>query len=320
MDQGTDQISSRLIDETYAATLDPMRYDALMDAWLAYIEAVPADEAEAHFKRDGMYIHFQRALTILDRMGRTQARDDSAAAIAAQMPGVGVVLNAEGQVLGLNDGARKLSAANLIERLSDLNIEPDAVDQVEAWLDNESRAPGRLGFLFLPCRVGREHQPSCLLVTPISLSKSNETDATEEAFLLATVDVQLDGAVAESLQTAYGLSSAETEVALQLAEGLQPQEIADVRAAKLTTIRSQIRSILNKLQARNTTDAVRTITGLAANFTTARAVSRASPPLVGAQRLRRIEHMILSDGRRLTRSEQGDFEGKPLLFFHNMLY
>lgn len=315
-----EEISHRLIDEAYAATLDPLRYDALMDAWLAYIESIPADEAEAHFKRDGMYMHFQRALAILDRMGRTQARDDSAAAIAAQMPGVGVVLDPSARVLAMNDGGRKLAAVNLVERLEHLEIQEDSVQQVKAWMTDESRSQGRFGFLFLPCRIGRDRAPSCLLVTPISLRKSTNTEASEDAFLLATVDIQLDGAVAEGLASAYNLSSAETEVALLLAEGLQPQEIADRRDARLTTVRTQVRSILNKLQARNTTDAVRTITGLAANFTTARAVSRAAPPLVGVQRLRRIDHMVLRDGRRLTWTEQGDFEGTPLLFFHNMLY
>ena len=313
-------ISTRLIDETYAATLDPLRYDALMDAWLNYVESIPEHGADDTFKRDGMYLHFQRALAILDRMGRAQVRETTAASIASQMPGVGVVLSPEGVVLAMNAGAQRLAALNRVETLEHLEIDETAVTSAQEWIETETRAPTNSGFAFIPCQIGRERAPSCLLLTPISLRTGPNLDSAEAAFLLATVDIRLDGTVADKLTEAFQLSEAETEVALLLADGLHPNEIAAQREARVTTIRSQIRSILKKLRARNITDAVRTISGFAANYTSAMAVSRSSPQLVGAQRLRRTDHMILEDGRRFAWTEQGDFEGRPILFFHNMLY
>lgn len=313
-------LSAKLIDETYAATLDPLRYDALMDAWVGYVDTLPDSEAEDAFRRDGMYLHFQRALAILDRMGRKQARDTSAASIAAQMPGVGIVVSPEGKIIAMNAGAQRIVSVNLVETLDHLEIDHAAIEKAKLWIEQETLTPSTTGFLFVPCRIGRERAPSCLLLTPVSLMSGTDADVADNAYLLATVDIRLDGAVAYNLTDAYGLSTAETEVALLLADGLLPAEIAESRNAKLTTVRSQIRSILNKLNAKNVTDAVRTISGFAANFTSAHALSRAAPPLVGAKRLRRTDHMVLQDGRRLAWTEQGDFEGRPILFFHNMLY
>lgn len=320
MTDSVDALTDRLIDETYAATLDPLRYDALMDAWVSYIDKLPPERGDDPFQRDGMYVHFQRALAILDRMGRSTARETSAASIAAQMPGIGIVLDPEGRVIAMNPGAQHLSAMNRVERLSHLELDSDTVERAESWMTEETRIPSANGFLFIPCLIGRDRTPSCLLITPISLNSATDADIADNAFLLATVDIRLDGAVSDNLTAAFNLSDAETEVALLLANGQQPGEIAKLRTASVSTIRSQIRSILNKLKARNITDAVRTISGFAANYTTARAISRAAPPLVGAQRLRRTGHMVLRDGRRLAWTEQGDFEGRPILFFHNMLY
>lgn len=49
------------------------------------------------------------------------------------------------------------------------------------------------------------------------------------------------------LQNIYGLSSAETEVALHIADGLSAERIAIARGVSLSTVRVQIKSVFNKL-------------------------------------------------------------------------
>jgi DNA-binding CsgD family transcriptional regulator len=55
---------------------------------------------------------------------------------------------------------------------------------------------------------------------------------------------------AESLRTMYGLTPAETEVALLIAEGQAPATVAEQRGKSLDTVRSQIRSIKSKTGCR----------------------------------------------------------------------
>ena len=56
-------------------------------------------------------------------------------------------------------------------------------------------------------------------------------------------DSQLVGA----LRAGFKLTAAEAEVALMLAEGQEPQTIAEARSVSINTVRSQLRNIYDKL-------------------------------------------------------------------------
>lgn len=61
------------------------------------------------------------------------------------------------------------------------------------------------------------------------------------------------------LAARFGLSGAETRIALLLAEGLTTAQIAEARQARVHTVRNQIRTILHKMEARHRSDVVREI-------------------------------------------------------------
>lgn len=54
----------------------------------------------------------------------------------------------------------------------------------------------------------------------------------------------------EIVQTAFGLTRSEAAVALALAEGHSPEEVAEARTASLSTVRTQVRSIHFKVGVR----------------------------------------------------------------------
>jgi len=56
---------------------------------------------------------------------------------------------------------------------------------------------------------------------------------------------------------AYGLTPAEARVAVLFAQGLSPLEISEKRQVSLLTVRSQVKTIRQKMGARNQTDLVR---------------------------------------------------------------
>lgn len=68
-----------------------------------------------------------------------------------------------------------------------------------------------------------------------------------------------DPGAAGRLRGLYGLSQAEAEVAVLLAEGLSPAEIGDARRTSLGTVRAQVKAIASKLGARRQSEIVRAV-------------------------------------------------------------
>ncbi len=306
----------RVVEETYATTLDPDRYEALLAAWFAYVRHLP-EEADDTFQAGDVNAHFQRALAILDRMGRAQARDVSASAIAEQMPGPAIVMKPEGEILSVNAACLHVLGGKTPSGLADLELDSSAMTTLRAWMKRNSLPEPKDEFLFLPSRFGSGGTQTRLLMTRVSL-QAGQGDAAEDAILLAAVDVHLDAATGERLGELYSLSAAEIDVAIRLARGDTPETIAKDRLAKLATVRTQIRGVLTKLDARTVTDAVRLLTSFGATINTARAISRQAPAKSRIDRWRRQSQMTLYDGRTLSWLEQGDPAGRPVLFFHHL--
>ena len=66
--------------------------------------------------------------------------------------------------------------------------------------------------------------------------------------------------VAAHLQQAYGLSAAEADIALRLADGQTIRDISDGRRSAVGTVRTQVKHILLKMDARRQADVVRMVT------------------------------------------------------------
>ncbi len=64
------------------------------------------------------------------------------------------------------------------------------------------------------------------------------------------------------LRMAYRLSPAEADIAMKLADGATIQDISDQRGSAVGTVRTQVKSILEKMSARRQNDVVRLIAGL----------------------------------------------------------
>lgn len=311
--------TDRVVDETYATTLNPERYEALLAAWSDYIDNLPETESDDAFRADQVNAHFQRALAILDRMGRVEARDESARMIASQMPGPAVILKPDGDVLNCNEACIDLLGGRTPETLDDLSLDAAAVARLRSWMTPNTGPSDRGPFLLLPAVVGGEAVNTRLLATRISLSAGPGT-SSEDAVLLAAVEVHLHAGVADKLAETYGLSSAELDVAFRLGRGETPETIAKARKASMATVRSQIRAVLAKLDVATTTDAVRILTGFGATMNAVSAIARQSPARRDIDRWLSQHTMTLSDGRRFAWLEMGDPAGRPVLFFHNIYF
>lgn len=312
---GADSAQGQVVEETYATTLEPERYEALLTAWSTYIDSLPG-LTEKELIDESVNVHFQRALAILDRMGRMRAHEESARQIADQMPGPAIVFRTDGPVMSVNASCLDLLGGHSPEGLADLQLDQRAMEMVRSWIRRNSHLDGADDFLFIASPFGVDGVHSRLLLTRVTLNDSGAS--AEEAILLAAVEVHLDRAMGERLSEIYGLSEAEVDVSLRLSRGDSPEKIARERVAKLATVRTQIRAILQKLNVSSVTEAVRVLASFGATMNTARAISRQSPAMREIDRWRQQKTMTLFDGRTLSWMEQGDPMGRPVLFFHHL--
>lgn len=140
-------------------------------------------------------------------------------------------------------------------------------------------------------------------------------------FFLTSSDMGLDDMKISSFQKAYGLTQAETEVAILLAGGQQPLEISHSRNANMSTIRTQIKMIKNKTGCRNIPDIVRLVCGFSASmFISSQVSSVADSYTHMISSAKRMSTLVLRDGRRMAYLEQGAPDGTPVIFIHNMMF
>lgn len=330
----------RLVAAAYDATVEPMRYEALLTCWEAFLESRAAQGAPEGLLRRlergedpeaaAVIAHFARAMEIFERLGRARRLEAGAQAAADGLPGVGLVADASGRIVALNAAAAALAAP---ERdpgaplgLEALGFDREAAERAMAWI--RGRAGGvSAEIMAIPCERGAPPQRSCLILTPVDLARSHAAPLARARpgesgphFLIASLDLHFDKEIVEAFAEAFRLSASEGAVAAELARGARPADIAERRGASLNTVRSQIKSLTRKIGAEGAADLVRLFSGFAASFSAARAAGRLTSRRLAAHGLRREGMATQPSGRRVGYVEQGAANGRPVLFLHSLCF
>jgi len=90
-------------------------------------------------------------------------------------------------------------------------------------------------------------RPQIVTVVPFS---EDEAHAENGALVLVQRCDPSDGGFAESLRQMFRLSAAETAIAAALVSGADVEQIAEMRNAKITTVRTQIAAMMLKTRTR----------------------------------------------------------------------
>ncbi len=316
-----ERISNALVEHSYGVALEPSGYDALIAAWETYADRVI--DAQVTAREDVLselghiHAHFDRAHAILRRLGRSQGDMRDAQGLADSLPGAGLVMDHAGRVLAANAEMRTACGNTAPQSLSAILPDETAVARILGWARGR-RLLAPAPYLFVTSPVGVAHTPACLFVTLID---RGDDDAGEDTRLIvSTVDLTFDADTASTIAGAFCLSDAEARIALALARGLSPGDIARERGSSINTVRSQIKSALAKSGVRGVPDLVRLVCGFAANQSAANIIARRKARLLTRSACRRECSLTLSSGRRLAFLDEGEPGGRPVLFFHNMLY
>ncbi len=165
-----------------------------------------------------------QAVFLVDAAGRVRHANDKAAQLAAEGTGLRLV---DGRLAPINRAA----GARLARLIGTATA-------------RETASPGeRGGSVALP-RLGR--RPLAANVTPLRQGPHNVFTATP----LAMVSISDPDAAAqvssERLRTLYGLTPAETRLAVALLDGSSPREVADALGVRFQTVRNQLQQLYEK--------------------------------------------------------------------------
>jgi hypothetical protein len=223
---------TRLIDEAYAATIDPQCFERLIDLWGAHLyDRISADAPNAPSDKV-LEAHFARALEIAERVGLQSPDGQRMQAFVDALPVAAFVIGHCRKILAANAATAALLPPGGHGSLADLRIDTTALARLEAWVSG--RLTG-IPCLFLPCYAGPEEAPGCLVATQLEPFSAE----IGPHILVTTLDLRRDGETVEALCSAFSLSQAEAEVALMLAHGRSPREISAIRAVSVNTVRTR---------------------------------------------------------------------------------
>jgi len=153
---------------------------------------------------------------------------------------------------GLSLRNRRLSAA--------LEIDDKVLNEAIALAARGAHKPGAP--LSQTVVVRTEHAGRAPLVLDVLPLPSTKLALTSQPKVLVVArGPRADTRKATILQSVYGLTSAETEIALQLAQGASTESIAHARDVAVGTVRAQIKSALAKLGVRRQVELVARLHG-----------------------------------------------------------
>ncbi len=306
---------SNLVDLVYASTLDPKRYDELMHSWKAHLDAAAGDAQgedagmEALADADEIERHFHRAFMILERLGRPDGESPSLDALVKGEERPAMLVDRSGRIVAVNDRAFELLGVAVGGTIAELSLEASGLGNIRQALALMEDAPA--GRLLTLTRIQLPRDGS----TPIvALSRARSDDGTEPIALLSIADIRWSDRIGEMLKDVFGLTIAECDIARGVIAGQSAEQIAVARNRSNQTVRTQIKSLLRKLELRNQAELIRMIAALMQVDAAAEV-----PVSSSASQPKSFTAIMRDGGRLLDVMTIGPDSGRPVIFIHGMM-
>ncbi|MDQ2064970.1 LuxR C-terminal-related transcriptional regulator [Xinfangfangia sp. CPCC 101601] len=286
--------------------MDPIKLEDLLQVWEEQVAPLRRDLGRA-LDNPELDAHLHRATVFLDRYdAATDAQDRS---VLADIPRSAAFLS---------DGSAKITDCNRPGAVAfgiskggpfvDLPFEPEDRALLQGVIRKVAggRAEQRVT---LRIRSSITGSPVILRVSPV-VSKAQSLALVVSTELVWPLGFEL------IVQEAFGLTPAEVEIVRGITLGLPIKDIAEARGRSAETVRTQVRSILQKTETHSQSELVRVVLGLMDVAAMPSEAPSRSVPRGGALEPRDVRELWLADGRRLTWIEFGDPKGQPILFMH----
>lgn len=307
--------SAGLVEMIYASVLEPARYDDLMAIWQAHVETLlrkDSGSTGASVASEGSEVerHFLRAFAILERLGRPAEANRSLEAMLDVNPRPSMLVSADGRIVLCNRPAQAQFGARPGSSLYDLDLDASGRASLKLALAGLGSEP--VGKLLTVCRILSGPDGGAPV---LALARAPRPDGDPPLALLSIAEIGWSERIGAVLQGVFGLTDAECDVTRGITAGATVDQIAATRARSVTTVRTQLKAILRKLDVRTQAELVRLVASLTQIDLSSQPYGSASHTKVQHERIA----LARPGGRTLGVVVLGPQDGRPVLFVHGML-
>ncbi len=316
------QLRDTVLDQSYDVALDPHRLPDLIDPWNALLTPLSQGTPKSRHSQlegSGLLRHLHRLDRILG-LGRHGARRKAeqdvltryrrAAAFAVNGTlTITAVNRAAAENLNVREGQ---SLTELQLRDEDLSVLSKAATSM--LYPDRDRPPETTRIV----RARRLVDDSLVLLLTLLV----EPEDAAPFVLVATTEVHWPPGATALLRDAFDLTPAEAEIMKGLTRFHSLKDVAAARGRSVDTVRSQVKSILTKTEARGQSDLLRIALSVM-DIAPAEADVSAPDPASALRYCRGglelpslpFHHITRPDGRRVDYLEYGDPNGRPVVYF-----
>lgn len=328
----------KLISAIYTAANSPEYFDEMLESFHDLMFGGRPEELDFNLvfgveisdilKGDGrqvvdpdLLLHLQRAHEIQLRIGRPKKEKNKILMLLDAAPNPAYIIDLSGTVIAQNKHSRNLALSRKL-KIADFVESPEIVAEIRRFISSG----GKQNILVVPGYINvQRNSNTCVLVRKIERQLDDGLEepflANGEYYFCTIVDLGFDQSRTELFRKTYGLTTAEVDIAVLLASGMQIQEVAAERGASIATIRTQIKTIKTKTNSRDIPALVRLVCGFSAGILISSQLEAPAPVIASPTGpLKVLRDITLRDGRRLSFMEQGHPDGEPVLIVHNMPY
>lgn len=204
-----------------------------------------------------LFPHVQRLLAVRERLAATKVHARRLQDALDQVAHPLIVLDAGAKVLAANRRGLDLLMRGDALRTTLGRVGPVDPQAQERWTMAVRATAGRTAAqgdaMLIPRDDGRPAYRAIFAPMPAA-----------DGGVLVILDDPLDKdpGLATKLTRMFGLTSSEAELAALLADGLTPEEAADMRRVRMSTVRTQIQRVLDKTETQRVSNLMRFLTRL----------------------------------------------------------
>jgi len=309
------------VDQLYDIALDPGSLDQFIDGWNeAGLDASEARRLVQEIDRfdEAFHHHLTRAEKFLQR----NTEDEGpilADALAPFENLAAMIIDRSFRVMACNEGARLSFGVVDAGTIQPVPLTDTAREELEKNLQAISAAPARSERILNLNLKGSETP------TLFHIRRLAETGPDDQVMMLiVTNQYHWQPMVGQTLEDVFKLTAAEQGVVRALVEGMDAKTIAADRGTSEGTVRSQIKSILSKMNARSQSEVIRLVLSL--REVTQGTKGYSQPSITGLEAThsdwlesevwKSFKTITLPDGRRMDYHDMGPVTGAPILFTH----
>lgn len=229
--------------------------------------APPFSQQDRHWL-DLLLPHLSRALGLMHRLQRAQRLQGAMLSAWDGLPLGVLLLNGAGQLVHANSTARQVLLRQdglAFNTAGVLDAQPWRAGQpgLADWMHAHGSLRDTKGLPFSDAFLAKRDQTDRVYLIHCCFMHNIKATPVQEHAVACVVFVSNPAALVlpttDRLMGLYGLTLAETKVTLQLAQGLSTKEVARVLGNSPETVRTQLKSIYQKMRINSQSELVRTM-------------------------------------------------------------